>query len=177
MEGAMSKLKVRRPTSAEQRFLDQKLADRTLSAYVLDRYRIVEALLRGYTPSEVARFLGCERPTVYLWIYCYNKSGFAEFEKASNPYGRPAILTSENLRQLVKIALSRPRNLGLPFTVWSVAKLSEYCRSRGLVPNVSDEWIRRLLKRKGLSLERTKAWKESPDPEFKKKRAYSHTLP
>jgi len=173
----MSKLTVRRPKPSERRFLDEKLADRTLSAYVLDRYRIVDAILRGYNPSEVARFLGCERPTVYQWVYSFNESGFSDFEKASNPYGRPAILTSENLRQLVKIALSRPQDLGLPFTVWSVAKLSDHCRSRGLLPDVSNEWIRRLLRREGLSFQRTKTWKESPDPEFGKKKPHSRTLP
>jgi len=173
----MSKLAVRRPRPSERRFLDEKLSDRTLSAYVLDRYRIVDALLRGYTPSEVARFLGCERPTVYHWVYRYNESGFSEFEKATNPNGRPPILTSENLRQLVKIALSRPQDLNLPFTTWSVAKLSDYCRSRGLLPDVSNEWIRRLLRREGLSLQPTKTWKESPDPEFEKKKPHSRTLP
>ena len=161
----MSKLTVRRPTPSERRFLDEKLADRTLSACVLDRYRIVDALLREYNPSEAARFLGCERPTVYQWVYSYNESSFSDFEKASNPYGRPAILTSENLRQLVKIALSRPQDLGFPFAAWSVTKLSDCCRNRGLLPDVSNERIRRLLKREGLSVQRTKSWKRSPDPE------------
>jgi transposase len=172
----MSKLSVRRLKLSERRFLDQRLSDRTLSAYVHDRYRIIGAILRGYSPTEVARFLGCERPTVYQWVYTFNRSGFSEFEKATNPYGRPAIMTSENLRQLVKTALSRPQDLGLPFTSWSVAKLGDYCRARGLLPEVSNEWIRRLLKREGLSFQRTKTWKESPDPEFEKKKPHSRTL-
>ena len=99
---------------------------------------------------------------MYQWVYTFNESGFSPFEKATNPFGRPAILTPENLRQLVKIALSRPHDFGLPFAAWSVAKLSEYCRSRGLLPDVSNEWIRRLLRREGLSL------KGSPDPAFEK---------
>jgi transposase len=93
---------------------------------------------------------------VYQWVYSFNESGFSDFENASNPYGLPAILTSEKLRQLFKIALSRPLDLGLPFTNWSVAKLSDYCRSRDLLPDVSNEWIRRLLRREGLSFQRTK---------------------
>lgn len=169
----MSKLTVRRLKPSERRFLDEKLSDRTLRAYVLDRYRIIEAIHRGYNPSEIARLLGCERPTVYQWVRTFNAYGFLDFEKVSNPYGRPAILTAEHLRQLVKIALSRPQDLGLPFTTWSVAKLSDYCRSRGLLPEISNEWIRRLLRREGLSFQRTKTWKESPDPEFEKKKLHS----
>ena len=52
----------------------------------------------------------------------------------------------------------------------------DYCRARGLLPEVSNEWIRRLLKREGLSFQRTKTWKESPDPEFEKKKPQSRTL-
>jgi transposase len=173
----MTKLAVRRLRPSERRVLEEKVADRTLSAYVLDRFRIIQAIDQGFTPTQVAGILGCERQTVYQWVYAFNASGFSEFQKATNPYGRPAILTSENLRDLVKIALSRPPDLGLPFTAWSVAKLSDYCRSRGLLPEVSNEWIRRLLRREGLSLQRTKTWKESPDPEFEKRKPHSRTLP
>lgn len=172
----MSKLVVRRIKASEGRFLEEKLADRTLSAYVLDRYRIIQAIKQRFSPTEIARILGCERPTVYQWVYSFNRLGFSEFEKATNPHGRPPILSSENLRQLVKIALSRPQDLGLPYTAWSVAKLADYCRSKHLLPDVSNEWIRRLLRREGLSVQRTKTWKRSPDPEFEKKKPHSRTL-
>lgn len=172
----MSKLAVRRLKASERRLLDEKISDRTLSAYVLDRYRIIQAINQGFNPTQVAAVLGCERQTVYQWVYMFNRSGFSEFEKATNPNGRPAILTSENLRQLVKIALSRPQDLGLPYSTWSVAKLADYCRSKDLLPDVSNEWIRRLLRREGLSIQRTKTWKESPDPQFEKKKPHSRTL-
>ena len=169
----MSSLTVRRLKPLEQTLLEEKLADRTLSAYVLDRYRIVQAILQGVSPTDVARILGCQRPTVYQWVRTFNISGFVEFEKVRNPHGRPAILTSANLRQLVKVALAKPHDLGLPFTTWSVAKLTTYCKREKLLPEVSNEWIRRLLRREGLSLQRTKTWKESPDPEFEKKKPHS----
>jgi len=172
----MAKLSVRRLLPSERRILEEKLADRTLSAYVLDRFRIIQAINQGYNPTQVADILGCERQTVYQWVHMFNDSGFSEFQKATNPFGRPAILTAENLRQLVKIALSRPQDLGLPYTSWSVAKLADYCRSKDLVPEVSNEWVRRLLRREGLSVQRTKTWKESPDPEFEKKKPHSRTL-
>ncbi len=164
---------LRQPKPSERKVLEEKLSDRTLSAYVLDRYRIIQATLSGYTPTHISQILGCERKTVYQWIAVFTTSGFSQFEKVSNPNGRPATITAENLRQLLKIALSRPQELGLPFTTWSVAKLAEYCRSQGLLPDVSNEWVRRLLQREGLSFQRTRTWKESPDPEFEKKKPYS----
>jgi len=168
----MSKLKVRKFTKKEQQILNKKLSDRTLSAYVLDRYRITQALSQGFSPTDIGRILGCERQTVYNWADSFNKSGFAEFEKITNPNGRPPTITAENLRNLVKIALSRPEDIGLPYTVWSVSKLTEYCKSKGLLPSLSNEWVRRLLRRQGLSFQRTKTWKQSPDPEFEKKKPH-----
>jgi hypothetical protein len=35
---------------------------------------------------------------------------------------------------LVDVALSSPSERGLPFSVWSVSKLAEYCRRRNLPP-------------------------------------------
>lgn len=169
----MGNLTVRQVTKKEKELLKAKLSDRTLSAYVLDRYRIIQAIDQGFTPSQISQILGCERLTVYNWVKHFNEMGFSDFEKVSNPNGRPAILTSENVKQLVKIALSRPSDLGLPFTIWSVAKLSDYCSSKSLLPNVSNEWLRRLLHRQGLSLQHTKTWKVSPDPDFEKKKPHS----
>ena len=71
---------------------------------------------------------------------------------------------------MIKIALSRPTDLGLPYTQWSVAKLQIYLLKKGLFPEVSNEWIRRLLKREGVSIQHTKTWKESPDPDFEVKK-------
>lgn len=169
----MAKLSLRRMKPSEREVLEKKLADRTLSAYVLDRYRVIKALQEGFTPTEISRLLGCQRRTVYHWVSEFNKSGLLDFENVRNPHGRPAILTTDNLRALVKIALSRPTDLGLPYTKWSVAKLAVYCRRKALLPNVSNEWIRRLLRQEGLSFQRTKTWKESPDPEFEKKKPHS----
>src|SRR5580704_406090 len=128
----MGNLTVRPVTKKEKEHLKIKLSDRTLSAYVLDRYRIIQAIGEGFTPSQISRILGCERLTVYNWVRNFNERGFSDFEKVTNPNGRPAILTSENVKQLVKIALSRPSDLGLPFTIWSVAKLSDYGASKSL---------------------------------------------
>jgi len=64
----------------------------------------------------------------------------------------------------------RPEDLGLPFTRWSVSKLASYCKQRGILPDITDEWVRRLLRREGLTPQRTKTWKESPDTEFEVKK-------
>ena len=87
-----------------------------------------------------------------------------------NPKGRPPILKGEQLRELVDVALSSPLERGLPFSNWSVPKLAEYCRAKRLLPPVTDEWVRRLLRREGLSAQRIRTWKRSHDPDFDSKK-------
>jgi hypothetical protein len=80
------------------------------------------------------------------------------------------MLKAGQLRELVDVALSNPSERGLPFATWSVPKLAEYCRRRRLLPPVTDEWVRRLLRREGLTAQRVRTWKTSSDPNFDRKK-------
>jgi len=119
---------------------------------------------------EAAERVGCHFTVAYDWVHRFNESAFTTFEQVSNPKGRPAILRAEQLRGLVDVALSSPSERGLPFSVWSVPKLAEYCRRKGLLPEVTDEWVRRLLRREGFTAQRVRTWKTSNDPNFDRKK-------
>lgn len=63
-------------------------------------------------------------------------------------------------------ATTRPTKLGQPFTRWSIRKLAAYLRkAHGRVIGIGREALRCLLTRRGITFQRTKTWKESPDPE------------
>ncbi len=170
----MRLLTLRRMRPRERRLLNTKLRTSTLPVRLHQRYRIVAEVLRGHSGPAIADRVGCDDDTVYLWLHRFNVSGFETFERPTNPNGREPILTSQQIRELVKVALSRPADLGLPFTEWSTAKLTAYCKQRGLLPPITDEWVRRVLRREGVTPQRLKTWKTSPDPAFEtKKRASS----
>jgi transposase len=163
-------LQLRTLSRGERRVLEQKLRDLSLSARVHQRYRVVGEVAKGRTIAAAADRVGCHFTVAYDWVHRFNDSGFATFEQVANPKGRPPILRAEQLRNLVDVALSSPGERGLPFTTWSVPKLAEYCRSKGLLPEVTDEWVRRLLRREGLSAQRIRTWKTSKDPHFDSKK-------
>jgi hypothetical protein len=58
-----------------------------------------------------------------------------------------------------------PRDLGLAFSTWSLAKLAEYLAATG-VAVVSRETIRQILHAGGIRWLATKTWKASTDPGF-----------
>jgi transposase len=157
-------------TAAERRQLRNKLSDLSLSARIHQRYRLIEEVRKGRAIVEAAERVGCHFTIAYDWVHRFNESGFSTFERAPNPKGRPPILRAEQLRQLVEVALSSPAERGLPFSAWSVPKLAEYCRQKGLLPPVTDEWVRRLLRREGISAQRIRTWKTSKDPHFDRKK-------
>lgn len=166
-------VRLRPLTRTEQRQLRERLRDLSLAARIHQRYRVIAELRAGRTPAEAAERAGCHVTRAYAWVRRFNASGFATFELATNPHGRPPIMRPAQLRELVEIALSSPKEHGLPYTAWSVAKLAEYCRRRKVLPPISDEWVRRLLRREGLSAQRVKTWKASSDPRFDEKRGPS----
>jgi len=58
----------------------------------------------------------------------------------------------------------RPIKLGQPFTRWAIRKLAAYLRKvHGRVICVGREALRCLVGRRGITFQRTKTWKESPD--------------
>jgi len=166
---------LRRPSKEELALLEAKLRDKSLSVRVWERYRIISELAKGRTLLQVADRVGCHFTVVYDWLHKFNETGFASFESAPNPKGRPPIISSNQIRSLIRVATSRPEDLGLPFTDWSVAKLHDYCAERGLLPDCTDEWVRRLLRREGLTYQRTRSWKRSNDALFEQKKGVSST--
>ena len=169
----MPKVLVRKLSKKERELLEERLRDKTMSVREYERYRIVKEAAEGRRVAEIADRVGVHFTVVYDWIKRFNESGFSTFEKPPNPEGRASSISSEQIRRLIKVALSRPEDLGLPFTTWSVNKLNDYCRKQEILPEVTDEWVRRLLRREGITHRRTGTWKESPDPEFEVKKTAS----
>lgn len=169
-------VQLRALTRGEQRLLRTKLKALSLSARIHQRYRIIDCARTGVGATATATQVGCHVTVVYDWIRRFNQSGFATFERVPNPKGRPPILKADQLRELVDVALSSPTERGLPFSAWSVPKLAAYCRHKRLLPPVTDEWVRRLLRREGLSAQRIRTWTVSHAPAFdRKKNGFGHS--
>lgn len=151
---------------AERDQLRTKLRTRSLPARVHQRYRVIAEVRAGHSARQSADRAGVTRNTASAWVRRFNRSGFQTFEAVSNPRGRIPILSARQLRELIDVALSSPAERGLPFTSWSVRTLSEYCKGKRLIPDFSEEWVRRLLRREGLSPKRIRTWKTSTDPDF-----------
>ncbi|WP_435593830.1 hypothetical protein [Nocardia sp. bgisy118] len=71
---------------------------------------------------------------------------------------------------MCQIARCCPRDLGWPFSTWSLSKLAEVLRTNGIA-ELSRETVRQILEAGGVSWRATKTWKASNDSDFQAKMA------
>ena len=83
--------------------------------------------------------------------------------------GRPPRFDLRQRAEIKKIALSRPTDHELPFSVWSLSKLADFLVAEGVVDDISHEGLRALLRDEDVSFQAVKTWKTSTDPDYEAK--------
>jgi transposase len=133
------------------------------------RAQIVLLSAQGMTPVEISRVVFTDPDTVREVIHNFNRDGFdALYPRYAG--GRPPTFTLPERREIKKIALAVPTDLGQPFATWSLAKLADYLVAEGVVTDISHEGLRQLLREEGVSFQAVRSWKRSNDPDFEPKK-------
>ena len=117
------------------------------------------------------RLVGADEDTVRDVIHAFCDQGLAMLAPPWVP-GRPRRITDADVEVLVATAKTRPPRLGLPFTHWSIRKLTAYLdgdyghRNPAWVParpiRIGRERVRRILHEHDISFQRTRTWKPPP---------------
>jgi transposase len=97
-------------------------------------------------------------------IHAFNDRGFASLDPDYRG-GRPKKATPAQRDRIVSVGRARPDTQGVALTRWSLPKLAAHLAGMGI--DVSAETLRQTLNGAGLSYQRTRSWKWSPDPDFK----------
>ena len=125
---------------------------------------------QGKTVPVIAQAQLLHATYVRKILHAFNAEGIRSLG-ARYGIGRPRQITAEQCRKIVALALTPPEQLGLPFGVWSLPKLRDYLIAQKAVVTISDVHLGRILRREGLSLQRTKTWKQSNDPDYARKKS------
>jgi transposase len=133
------------------------------------RASILLASNTGMTAPEIARMWQTDESHVRKVIHEFNERGLDSLDPDYRG-GRPRRITAEVRKRIVAVAGARPDTLGEPFTRWSLPKLAAYLRTRGIC-EISPAHLGRVLAQAGLSFQRTRSWKASPDPDYEAKTA------
>ena len=125
---------------------------------------ILLAAERGLVAAEIAAIVRQNEETVRRWLVRYQAEGIAGLSDAPRP-GAPPKATAAYRERLLEIVRRRPRALGLPFSLWSAARLADHLTEEtGLRLSVPS--ITRLLRASDMALSRPQHTITSPDPEY-----------
>lgn len=157
-------VRARRLTDEEGRRLQQLVRRGKHESIRVRRALIIMASSSGTPVPAIARLVAAHEDTVRDVIHRFNEIGL----RALDPNwagGRPRRISADDETFIVATATARPTKLGRPFTHWSLRKLADYLATNPTRQVIAGrERLRQLLRHNDISLQRTRTWKESTDP-------------
>ncbi len=138
------------------------------------RTRAQMALLaaeRGMVAAEIAPIVRQDEETVRSWFARYLAEGVEGLSDAPRS-GAPPKATATYRERLLEVVRRRPRALGLPFSLWTAARLADHLAELTGV-RMSSPSVCRLLRGGGVALSRPQHTISSPDPDYTLKKGRS----
>lgn len=123
---------------------------------------------------HIARIVRECDQTVRNWLKRYAAEGIEGLKDAPR-VGSPRKVTPAYVAQLVEVVRLRPRSLGLPYSMWTLARLADYMAEQTGI-RVEAETVRVHLKAADIVLSRPQHTISSPDPEYRVKKRRLKTL-
>lgn len=144
---------------------------------MLRRCQILLASARRERAPAIARLLGCDDQTVRNVIKDFNATGIAVLKAGSSrPHRLRTSFTPEGLEQLKELLHRSPREFGKERGTWTLELVAQVCLEQGIISvPISDESVRRALKRLKTNWKRAKHWITSPDPQYQLKKTLATT--
>jgi transposase len=140
--------------------LGQWSRSNSIQAALAERARILLLAARGLPNAEIARQVGCSRPTVLLWRRRFTERGLDGLGDQPRP-GRPQTVRRDRRAEILAATLAPPpEHLGV--THWSTRLLADQV-------GVSRNTVARVWAEHDLKPWQTKTFKFSTDPELEAK--------
>ncbi len=126
------------------------------------------ASARGERAIAIGKQLGCDDQTVRNVIHGFNATGLAVLQEGSSrPHRLHTSFSEEGLQQLKDLLRRPPSDFGKQRSTWTLALAAQVSFEQGIISaQVSDESVRRALKRLKTNWKRAKHWMSSPDPQY-----------
>jgi len=147
------RLHVRALTAKEASQL-QRLIRSSRDARVVRRAQVIRFSARGKSPREIADLLERSCSGIRKIINRFNADSFASL--ADRPrQGRPTKRTEQYVALLKEVVQKSPRELGYPFSAWTLERLREHLARQTRIL-LSPAHLSRLMKANGIVYRRPK---------------------
>src|SRR5262249_32755353 len=119
----------------------------TTPAGIRQRSELIWLLAGGASLAEASEWAGLHYTNAHIWTKRFLESGIAGLSDRSR-LGRARVdgkgIDTEGIK-----AAAQPKDLGLPFTTWSLPKLQEYLSKQAGLEGITRSTIRRRLHQEG----------------------------
>jgi len=157
-----------RPLAHDEAVMLKRRALRAKHFSTRQRASILLASNTRMSAPEIARMWQTDESHVRKVIHEFNERGLDSLDPDYRG-GRPRRITAAQRARIVAVAGARPDTKGVPLTRWSLPRLAAHLAGEGI--EISPAHLGRVLKQAGLSFQRTRSWKASPDPDYETKAA------
>lgn len=139
-------LYVRKTSEAEERQLQAWSSGRDPA--LKHRAEVVLLSGQGYGVQEISVLLHSHPANLRKWIHRFNRGGCDGLRtvRSGGPHVR---ISSQQRSAIVNLARSRPREMGLNFTRWTLHRLAQHAVKTGIVDRISHECVRQILMQAG----------------------------
>jgi transposase len=158
-----------RPLGHEEALALKSRAKKAKHFATRQRAAILLASNVGNSVPQIAAMWMTDESHVRRVIHEFNERGMASLDPEYRG-GRPRRITAEERRKVVAVAGARPDSQGAALTRWSLPRLADHLAEQGIA-QISPAHLGRVLSEAGLSFQRTRTWKASPDPDYEPKAA------
>jgi transposase len=147
---------------------------RSCDAFVMRRCQILRASAHGERAPAIASLLGCDDQTVRNVIHQFNATGLTVLQEGSSrPHRLHTSFSEDGLRRLKELLHRSPRDFGKERGRWTLQLAAQVSFEQGIIATpISDETVRRALKRLKTNWKRAKHWITSPDPLYQQKKTH-----
>jgi len=109
------------------------------------RARVVLLSSQGYRIPEIGSMVRAHPANLRKWIHRFNERG-CDGLRTVHSGGPRQRFSAQQRAQIVQLAETHPRDLGLNFSRWTLHKLARQATRRGIVDSISHECVRQILK-------------------------------
>ncbi len=164
-----SKLKL---TDEEKEYLIKLSHSRKEPASVVTRAKIVLLSFEGKNDTEISKELRVAYKTVRNRIQRVLNSGVKEGLKDKPGAGKPRTISDESRVWLIKVACTKPKDLGYPHELWSQRLLAKHIRKNCFkeghseLSKISQGTISKILNASNIKPHKIRSYTAKVDPDF-----------
>ena len=159
-----------RPFSAEEKAeVAQLIHSWKESKARVQRARVLWLSSQGKTAPAISREVGLHANIVRERIHRFNREGLEAALSDRPRSGRPAVYPERMRGEIISVARTAPKALGVEMCHWTLEQLQYYVNEQKGIP-IGYRQIQRILKAEHINWRKSRPWLKSEDPDFAEKR-------